>query len=341
MERHTVIDILPDRQRDTVKAWLKANPQVRTICRDRGPGYGAAAAEAAPQARQVADRWHLFENASAAFLSAVRSELPRLRRALSPERLVDPETLSKAERIQWDAAMIREAVNGQVPALASQGVPVKVMARTTGLSRQTIRKIVRGQRHDIFRTRQSSLDAWIVQLEAEWTGGCRVGAELWRRLRASGFAGSLRVVGEWATRRRRDDRLGQPAGSPPSARSIARGLTVERDAASARIALINATIETAVPQLVAARDLMDRFHTMMRSKDAAPLEPWIAAAKGGKLASFATGVEADKGAIVAAITEPWSSGQVEGKVNRLKLIKRQMYGRANLDLLKARLMAVA
>ena len=341
LERHTVIDILPDRQRDTVMAWLKANPQVRIICRDRGPGYGAAAAEAAPQARQVADRWHLFENASAAFLAAVRSELPRLRKALSPERPVDPETLSKAERIQWDAAMIREAVNGQVLALASQGVPVKVMARTTGLSRQTIRKIVRGQRHDIFRTRQSSLDSWIVQLEAEWTGGCRVGAELWRRLRASGFAGSLRVVGEWATRRRRDDRLGQPAGSPPSARTIARGLTVERDAASARIALINATIETAVPQLVAARDLMDRFHTMMRSNDAARLEPWIAAAKGGKLASFATGVEADKEAIAAAITEPWSSGQVEGKVNRLKLIKRQMYGRANLDLLKARLMAAA
>jgi hypothetical protein len=69
---------------------------------------------------------------------------------------------------------------------------------------------VRGQRHDLFRARQSSLDPWLVRLEAEWTGGCHVGAELWRRLRASGFAGSLRVVGEWATRRRRDDRIGQP-----------------------------------------------------------------------------------------------------------------------------------
>ena len=341
LERRTVIDILPDRQRDTVMAWLKANPQVRIICRDRGPGYGAAAADAAPQARQVADRWHLFENASAAFLAAVRSELPRLRKALSPERPVDPETLSKAERIQWETAMTREAVNGQVLALALQGVPLKGMARTTGLSRQTIRKIVRGQRHDIFRTRQSSLDPWIVRLEAEWTGGCRVGAELWRRLRASGFAGSLRVVSEWATRRRRDDRLGQSAGPSPSARTIARGLTVERDAGSARIALVNATIETAVPELIAVRDLIDRFHAMMRSKDADRLEPWIAAAKGGKLASFAAGVEADRGAIAAAITEPWSSGQVEGKVNRLKLIKRQMYGRANLDLLKARLMAAA
>lgn len=341
LERRTVIDILPDRQRDTVMAWLRENRQVRVICRDRGPGYGAAAAEAAPQARQVADRWHLFENASVAFLSAVRSELPRLRKVFSPETPVDPETLSKAELIQWEAAMARQAINSQVLALAAQGVPLKAMARTTGLSRQTIRKIVRGQRHDLFRTRLSSLDPWLVRLEAEWTGGCRVGAELWRRLRASGFAGSLRVVGEWATRRRRDDRLGQPTGPSLSARTIARGLTVERAAGSASIALVNATIETAAPELIAARNLMDRFHVMMRSGDVARLDPWIASAKEGKLASFAAGIEADKDAIAAAITEPWSSGQVEGKINRLKLIKRQMYGRANLDLLKARLMAAA
>ena len=188
-------------------AWLKDNSRVRIICRDRGPGYGAAASEAAPQARQVADRWHLFENASAAFLSAVRSELPRLRKALSPEKPVDPETLSKAERLQWEAAETREAVNIQILALAAQGTPLKAMARETGVSRQTIRKIVRGQRHDIFRTRQSSLDPWRVRLEAEWAGGCHVGAELWRRIPAAGFNGSLRVVGEWATRRRRDERL--------------------------------------------------------------------------------------------------------------------------------------
>lgn len=213
-ERRTVIDILPDRQRDTVMTWLKANPQVRIICRDRGPGYGSAAAEAAPQARQVADRWHLFENASAAFLAAGRSELPRLRRALSFDAPVDPETLSKVERLQWAAAVTREAVNGDVLALMAQGVPLKAMACTTGLSRQTIRKIVRGQRHDVFRTRQSSLDPWRVRLEAEWNGGCRVGAELWRRLRASGFVGSLRVAAATTGSVRSPDRRRAPGPSP-------------------------------------------------------------------------------------------------------------------------------
>ncbi|MEZ0135673.1 MULTISPECIES: ISL3 family transposase [Novosphingobium] len=111
LERRQVIDLLPDRRRDTVIAWLRQNPQVEIICRDRGPGYGVAASEAAPQARQVADRWHLFENASAAFLAAVRSEMLCLRRALAPTGPVDPATLTRAERIQWDGAQLREALN--------------------------------------------------------------------------------------------------------------------------------------------------------------------------------------------------------------------------------------
>jgi len=180
--------LLPDRQRDTVIAWLRQNPQVEIICRDRGPGYGAAASEAAPQAQQVADRWHLFENASAAFLAAVRSEMPCLRRALAPTGPVDRATLTRAERIQWDGYQLREALNRQIIDLAGQGVPIRAMARTTGVSRKTIRKVLRGQRHDTFRTRQSSLDAWSLTLEAEWNAGCRIGAELWRRLKESGFA---------------------------------------------------------------------------------------------------------------------------------------------------------
>lgn len=111
LECREVIDLLPDRQRDTVIALLRQNPQVENIRRDRGAGYGAAANKAAPQAEQVADRWHLFENASAAFLAVVRSEMPCLRRALAPTRPVDPSTLTRAERFQWDGAKLREALN--------------------------------------------------------------------------------------------------------------------------------------------------------------------------------------------------------------------------------------
>jgi len=123
----------------------------------------------------------------------------------------------------------------------------------------------------------------------------------------------LRVVSEWATRRRRDEKLGHTGGAGLSARTIARSMTTERDTGSAQTALINAVIEKAVPALISAREALDRFHAMMRSKDKARLDPWIAMAAETKLARFAAGVEADKDAVGAAISTPWSSGQVEGK----------------------------
>ncbi len=72
LERRRVVDLLPDREPATVEAWLSRHPEITVISRDRGGGYGQAATRAAPQAVQVADRWHLMENASAAFLEAVR-----------------------------------------------------------------------------------------------------------------------------------------------------------------------------------------------------------------------------------------------------------------------------
>lgn len=161
------------------------------------------------------------------------------------------------------------------------------------------------------------------------------------RLKASGFAGSLRVVSEWTTRCRRDEKLGHSVGASLSARTIARSMRTERETGSAQTAMVNAVIERAAPALVAARDVVDRFHAMMRSKDEARLDSWITTAAGSKLAAFAAGVEADKDAVAAAISSPWSSGQVEGNVTHLKSIKRQLYGRAKLDLLKARMMAPA
>jgi transposase len=89
--------------------------------------------------------------------------------------------------------------------------------------------------------------------------------------------------------------------------------------------------------LVEARGLIDRFHSMIRKTVAADLDPWIADASVSLIASLATGIIRDKAAVRAAITEPWSNGQTEGQITKLKLVKRQMYGRAKLDLLQARL----
>ena len=122
------------------------------------------------------------------------------------------------------------------------------------------------------------------------------------------------------------------------ARGIARMMTTERDRPSKTVARMAAIIESAVPDLVSARDLMDRFHRIIQHRKSADLESWIADAKPTLLASFTTGIINDRSAVKAALTEPWSNGQTEGQNTKLKLVKRQMYGRAKLDLLRARLL---
>ncbi len=122
---------------------------------------------------------------------------------------------------------------------------------------------------------------------------------------------------------------------------LARPMTVGRDQLSKAEAATVASIETGVPALAAARKLVERFHRMMRARDADALTPWAAGTAEGLLASFGKGIRADLAAVRGALREPWSNGQTEGQITKLKLVKRQMYGRAGLDLLRARLLAPA
>jgi transposase len=337
LERRRVIDLLPDREPATVAAWLAARPSIEIIARDRGGSYGAAAAQGRPEALQVADRWHLFENASAAFLSAVRCQMGIIRAALG-QGPVDPSVLTAAERLQHDGWRRRAEADAAVLALHKDGVAIREIVRRTGRARKVVRDVVRGGRAEPFRPRASSLEPWLDRLDAEWTAGCRNGAELWRRLRGHGFAGSLRVIGEWATRRRRDEMAAGPRRCP-SARALARTLSTSPELLSRADRTIAAVVEKAAPALVEARDLIDRFHRLIRGGDADDLDPWMAAAAESLIRSFSRGVAADRAAIRAAIVEPWSNGQTEGQITKLKLVKRQMYGRANLDLLRARLLS--
>ncbi len=341
LERRRVVDLLPDREPGTVEAWLSRHPEIAVISRDRGGSYGRAAARAAPQAVQVADRWHLMENASAAFLEAVRRSMRPIRMALG-STVIDPALLTHAERLQHDGHLRREEAYGAIRTLAQVGTPIREIVRRTGRSRKLVREIVRGGGGDVFRCRSNTLEPHLAWLDAEWSAGCRNGAELWRRLRATGFRGSLRVVAEWATRRRRAERAGRETlRKVPPARVLSHLMLSLRDHLTKEDAITVASIERGVPILVPARDLVERFHRMVRDRDPDALPAWIIDAAGSMLASFGKGIVADQAAVLAALTQPWSNGQTEGQITKLKLVKRQMYGRAKLDLLRARLIVPA
>src|SRR3974390_1868425 len=250
LERRRPVALLPDREPATATAWLDRHQEITVVARDRGGGYGEAVARALPQATQVADRWHLMEKASRSFLDAVRKTMRHIRAAIGATT-INPELLTAAERLQYEGYQRREEVNAAILALAKDNVPIKEIVRRLGHSRQLVRRVVRGERQDVFRIRQSSLDRHLPWLDAQWSAGIRNGADLWRRLKGQGFRGSLRVVTEWATRRRRAERADAvPLQRIPSARILARLMTIGRNNLSKADTVTVTAIEKGVPRLV-------------------------------------------------------------------------------------------
>lgn len=159
LERRKTIALLPDREAS-----------------DRaGMAYRAA----------VADRWHLMENASRAFLDVVRKSMRQIRAAVGAAT-INPDLLTAAESLQYDGYLHREEENATILRLAKERIPIKEIVRRIGCSRGLVRKVLRGQRSDVFRVRESFLDLYLPWFDAQWAAGRRNGSELWR--------GCLRVV---------------------------------------------------------------------------------------------------------------------------------------------------
>ena len=170
LQRRRIVALLPDRETATVRAWLSDHPEITVVSRDRGGGYGEAAARALPGAIQVADRWHMMENASSAFLDAVRRSMCVIRTAIGATT-INTELLTCAERLQYEGYLRRKETNAAIMALVRGGAPLKEIVRRTGHSRKLVRQVSRSESTDVFRTRQSTLDAHLPFLDAQWTEG--------------------------------------------------------------------------------------------------------------------------------------------------------------------------
>lgn len=351
LERGKVVDLLPDRSAESTAAWLRAHPGTEIVSRDRASLYAQAATTAAPQAVQVADRWHLLHNLTEAFIGALVPHhrlLSETARALVKDAKVSsalpPAKADKpAPRIQAKQRLNREHRLAKYETVMDQvrkGITQHEIARNCGVGIRTIRRWIRATVFPERRVakRRSKVDRHREYLEQRWNEGCHNATQLWHELRERGFTGQSPIVRRWVrshygSRRHRTRQL-RPSSSPQpsSPRQTAWSLLKEPEDARSYID----ELCRRSPEIAACADLARQFVRMIRQRDATAWPNWKDSAKSSLLANFAKHLCHDEAALLAALQQPWSNGPVEGHVHRLKLIKRSMYGRAKFDLLRLR-----
>lgn len=363
LEAHRPVDLLADRAPDEVAAWLDRHRGTEIVARDRGEGYADGVRRGAPSATQVADRWHLLDNLGAAlerFLLnkqlALKAAAVALAHADAGERDSAPSVRQPWRQRQDEEGERRHtkkiANYRAVHALRRRGADIADIARTVGVSRQTVYRYLRLESPPPRpRPRRSQrprvLDPYEAYIRQRWEEGCHNAMRLWREIRAQGFGHSYTPVSRLAARLRDGrattarPRTGLAGAAGPTARHVSL-LFLRRpcdlgDTQRAYLAALfqgDATIATAYA-------VTQEFGEMLRERQGSRLDTWIegACACGvAALRGFATGLRADYAAVKAGLTLEWSNGQTEGQINRLKLLKRQMYGRAGFDLLRQRVL---
>ena len=371
LERRHPVALLPDRTAETVAQWLRAHPGVQIIARDRSTAYADGARQGAPAAIQVADRFHLFQNLREALdqvfsthsqaLDAVNAlvhqqPVPLPNGALAvpvpPHAISLPVQQRAAER-----QARRQALHQQVWALHHQGWTAPAIAQHVGLGLRTVQRDLRST---TFAGRQrrsdlgdSVLNPYKPYLLERWNAGCYNAMRLFRDLRQRGYAGGYGVVAAYARRLRqaqglppghRRARQPLPAVAEPACQPLtprrATGLVLRRETQRTEAEAQQLTqLQAQSPAVAEAIDLAQDFAALVRQRQPAQLDPWLKRATtsaADAVRRFATGLYEDYEAVKAGVTLPWSSGPVEGHINRLKMLKRQMFGRARLDLLSHR-----
>lgn len=359
LERGRVLELLPDRNADTVASWLEHHPGIEIVARDRAGLYADGARRGAPKAIQIADRWHLLNNLGEALRlvvgrhrKAVRDagkawsvEMGDAQEAKTQSQINAAPALDGLRRRRRDERRDRYA---EILSLRRAELAPRQIAAQIGMSVRTIERWLAGGGEPEHRrppARNTCIDLFRDYLEQRWRDGQRNGALLWAEITQRGFEGGKATFYRWLTMRRQnpacDNAAPPPLYRPPSRRACAWLLSEEPcalDDAAQRF--LHHLFEHA-PELLVAGELARRFATLIRGDDETALIQWIADAAGSELDGLAKGIRRDIDAVKAAIVYPWSTSPVEGRINRLKTLKRQMYGRAGYELLRSRLLAAA
>jgi transposase len=365
LDRHEVVDLLPDRQAGTLAAWLKRHPGVEVVARDRGGAYADGVRSGAPDARQVADRWHMLRNLGDAMRSAVEQHHTAIRRcarqvaaAIASEPSEDiPLTCmprpTALERSRKAAYALRQARHDEAMGLLASGMPLSLAAAQMGIDRRTLQRW-QEVGHAPWRERRPSgsiLDPFREHLERRWSEGCGNARQLWRELVALGFAGSPTLVRTWTGRRRKADAAEgraspksaakAPQWRPPSVYKLTRMLTSDLTELRRPDRLLCEMLLEQEPDLAAAVRAARRLAALLRKEETGNLADALGAMAGTPLARLGESLGRDAAAIQSALDLPWTTSPVEGHVNRIKMLKRAMYGRAGFHLLRQRVLLAA
>lgn len=364
-ESHRPVDLLPDRTSKTLENWLREHPGVELVTRDRSKEYAMGVSQGAPLATQIADRWHLLVNWREALERMLDRLRPRIVNSLSSVPEAIPLTpYDRAQRrgtqdqVQQQASRVRKhALYTQVKALQAQGRNISQIARQLNISRHTVRKYRASDSFPESKSarQKSMLDPYVHYLQARWNAGCHSSQQLWQEIQTQGYPGSIRMVWLWVALRREPLKRGRHPSREvtlltPTAPASLRVLPASRRLVWLFILGVDELDDTQqllrqlllhLSDIRRGFELSERFLSLIRHREIDALQTWIddcLASAIPEIANFAHGLQQEFSIIAAALEFSHSNGLTEGHVNRLKTIKRSMYGRANFDLLRLRVL---
>ena len=332
LERNATVDLLPDRQAETLAGWLRRHPGVEVVARDRAGAYADGVRQGAPDAipaanasrfGEVADRWHLLRNLGDAVRAVVDRQHAVVRRVAKQvgEQRPVPMVAAPAPGSAKPTAAVRrsqasharrQARYKETARLHAAGVSISRIAAQLGADRKTIRVWLQAGGPSLWRKppRAGVLAPHLGRLEQRWAEGCRNATLLWRELVGLGFASRYGTVKSWAGQRRKADpeaATGVASGQPPSSRRLARMLMTDIDTLpEAEQAFISALLAQA-PELANGIAIAKRLNLLLRRKSQESLDAVLADAAGTPLAEFAASLRHDLAAVQAALDLPWTT----------------------------------
>lgn len=359
LEGRRPIALLEQRSVAVVAAWLRKHPTIEIVARDRSEEFAAAIREALPQAVQVADRFHLVSNLVEHLDRFVTRQWKHLCLALIPPTSIEQ---GEAHASYNPTRVHRRLVNAekgatryqQALALRERGLKHQEIGQRLGVSARTIGRWFGqgwGPATQRRRKKPSGLDRFVPYLLHRWAEGCRNGTVLHRELAAQGYTGGERTIYKFLQSLRASPPLSpRPKTAPPlpspldgvTPRHIVRWFLQPVEERASKTQELLALIGHADREVAHRQLLVEEFLILVRTLQGTELESWLERVKATgarELRQFAHGLERDKAAVVAGLTLPYSTGPVEGHINRLKLLKRQSYGRAGVAHLSRRLLS--